>query len=713
MAIDPYDFCPCGSGKKLKFCCAGIIDQMERVARLQASDQLRPALQILEKLARGYADNPWVITTYAEILLGLGEPAEAKSQLERLLTIHPENAPAAARFAVASLFADGFTASRPAIHRALQKCVNRYPNQAAALALAAATFLEDEGKWMATRQHLSLTMRLVAPESREEVFMMLLRIDGDTNIPYPLRSVHQLSTVSENGDAGSTAAKAAALATIGCWGPGGRAFARLAEQAPHAGALWRNAGLCRAWDGDEAAAADALHRAAAALEDYDEAVECETLAQLLDFKTTTDCVPARRVTYPIRSASRMLGLLNASDRIVAAPLDRQAAADAGVVGRFVVLDRPMPDQSQKPAFDQFPLVVAMLTVYDAVPDAGDCAEIVLEGFADLLTDSILSYVEDVAADARSGPPKVDGDGTAVPLPREHTRYLRYRHLVAESSAVRRSLIEAETHELIEGEWMSAPQAALDGKSPREVQGDPQFAVRLAASAFVLDSLMQRLRRPFNVETLLRQLQLEPPRPIELSDSVTISALSPMQLHRVPAAQMTDAQLIHAHRRAMLIGHTRFVKDVLTEVLSRPQCAEQVDLGRLYQTLVALAREDGRVEDGIALARQARERLGKGENSFERVLSWTIAEFMLRMENPDDPELANLYRLLAEYYAPKIPSVARMIDGFRQTYAGRYAWLKSADLLVGTTAATEPGAIWTPGSSAPASAGGKLWLPGQE
>ena len=31
MPLNPYDPCPCGSGKKLKFCCQNIADEMERI----------------------------------------------------------------------------------------------------------------------------------------------------------------------------------------------------------------------------------------------------------------------------------------------------------------------------------------------------------------------------------------------------------------------------------------------------------------------------------------------------------------------------------------------------------------------------------------------------------------------------------------------------------------------------------------------------------
>jgi hypothetical protein len=240
---------------------------------------------------------------------------------------------------------------------------------------------------------------------------------------------------------------------------------------------------------------------------------------------------------------------------------------------------------------------------------------------------------------------------------------------------------------------------------------------LAAAAYVLDSLVQRLGGRLDFDSLLRRLELEAPQPIDPA-GVTLSALSPMQLHRLPLSRLTDAQLVYTQRRATLIGHRRFVDAVLKEVVSRPQCLEQVDANRVYRNLVDIARVDGRFEEAITWAREAKERASKSkeQNAFEQVLSWTLTEFGLRSEQPDDPELPALYRVLADYYAPKVPQIAAVLEAFRQQNADRLPWLRSAELLVGTSAGTgsTPGGLWTPSSAAaPAPGGGKLWLPGQE
>jgi tetratricopeptide (TPR) repeat protein len=721
MEIDVYGPCPCGSGKKLKFCCAAIVEEMAKVARLQSGDQQRQALSILEKLDKSHPDNPWVVTTQAELLIGLHESRQAKERLERLVKVHSDYPPAFAALAMASLFSDGYEAARPAIHRALQKCLTRAPKHVAMLVVAIAAMMQEGRHDMSAREYLSLAMRLFSEEAREEVFVMLLRLDGDPEIPYPLRNVHHLSPYPSGGAQAAEASKASALVTFGCWGPAARAFARIAEQEPQNAAVWQNVGLCRAWDADETGAAEAFHRAAGLSDDFEFAVECETLAQLFDLKTTSDSVPLREVHFPIRSASRLLGRLDGDDRLSRAPRAEAEDDDEGeVAGEFVIRNKPLPSEAElgQLAPDQYPFIAASLTVFDGVAEEGREAAAYLRGYSGEAFDSALALVESLSGDEIAGSVVSEIDESAERVPREYLSFFQAWQLPANASAtVRRSLTESRWRHLIDDLWLSAPQAALGGKSPLAAKGEPADRVKLTAAVYVLDSLVQRLGGRLDFDSLLRRLELDPPRPIDPS-GVTLSALSPMQLHRLPIAQLTDAQLVYTQRRATLIGHRRFVNAVLKEVVSRPQCLGQLDPNRLYRNLVDIARVDGRFEEAIAWAREAKDRASKSkeQSSFEQVLSWTLTEFGLRSEQPDDPELANLYRVLSEYYAPKVPQIAAILEAFRQQHADRLPWLRSAELLVGSGAGpgTTPGGLWTPSSAAaPAPGGGKLWLPGQE
>ena len=49
MAVDPYAMCPCGSGKKLKFCCSDLVGEIEKIHRMIEGEQPRAALRHVEQ----------------------------------------------------------------------------------------------------------------------------------------------------------------------------------------------------------------------------------------------------------------------------------------------------------------------------------------------------------------------------------------------------------------------------------------------------------------------------------------------------------------------------------------------------------------------------------------------------------------------------------------------------------------------------------------
>src|SRR5215218_3474017 len=91
MSIDVYQPCPCGSGKKLKFCCVDIVNEMTKVQRLYDNQQFRMALQSLDGLEKSHPANPWISTVRASILMEEDHPDEAVALLSRMAEKHPNH----------------------------------------------------------------------------------------------------------------------------------------------------------------------------------------------------------------------------------------------------------------------------------------------------------------------------------------------------------------------------------------------------------------------------------------------------------------------------------------------------------------------------------------------------------------------------------------------------------------------------------------------
>ncbi|MCA9118156.1 MAG: hypothetical protein KDA79_23955, partial [Planctomycetaceae bacterium] len=398
MSTDVYQLCPCGSGKKLKFCCQAIAGDMEKISRLQETNQNRRAMQKLEDLARKHPANPWVVTTRAAVLLAEGHSAEARTVLEPFVNEHPEHEFALVLYAGAVFSEDGYEAARGVVHLAFQRCPASCPEMVSGLALGVAGYMFGTGRYMAARQHLTLAMRLSADRDQQDIFLRLLELDSNRSISYPLRSVHQLSSFAglpDDTDTQEVLRKVRRLANVGCWGTAARLMRGLTEANAESAELWRNIGLCHAWDGEEASAAEALHQAARLESNRDTAIETEVLAQLLEMKYGPDVKESIDRCWDVASASQTLTAFDRAERLEREPDDE--GEESFSVGTYAVLDRPMPDSvpDTDPDVDAVPRVLANVVVLDSGQRQLEQPRVMLVGLEDEHFEECSRLVEEV------------------------------------------------------------------------------------------------------------------------------------------------------------------------------------------------------------------------------------------------------------------------------------------------------------------------------
>ncbi|HID23127.1 MAG TPA: hypothetical protein EYP14_12095, partial [Planctomycetaceae bacterium] len=310
MARDVYEPCLCGSGRKLKFCCYRALSDIERIDRLLDNNQNRLALQALDDLLKKHANNRWALIHRAFLHQELGQLEEALADVERLLAIdetHPLGVILQARL---RLERDGYAKSRGAIQRAFQRAGRKVRDEAASLALEIASRLRMDHP-MACRRYLMLAMDLWEDEDYQlEAFLILVRLETDDSVPYPLRGPRELLSPSDESDPPEELRTALKLARVGCFDAAAGLFRKLADQSPENPLYWYNAGLCHAWDANPRRAAEALHRAAGCASDFEDAVEWETLAQLLELSLDEHKTGYVFRCVPTDSASRVISVLD-------------------------------------------------------------------------------------------------------------------------------------------------------------------------------------------------------------------------------------------------------------------------------------------------------------------------------------------------------------------------------------------------------------------
>jgi tetratricopeptide (TPR) repeat protein len=717
MALALYDPCPCGSGKKLKFCCQSIADEMDRAFRLMDGNQPRVALHQLENLARKHPFNTWIDTTRALILIELNDPTTARDVLRALLEHHPEHEFAIVLLATAAFQADGLDGAKKAIHRAFQRGAKKFPSMVSGLAGTMASILSQRQRLFAAREHLALALRLSPEEHRQELFVHMLEFDGDSAIPYPLRGSHALPVVGGGTDEQlKEIRKAQKYAAVGCWNTAADLFLALTKSIPNSAELWHSIGLCRAWDGGEVSAAEALHQAAQLYGDFPAAVECETLAQLFDRVHTTDVIDICTYEAKVESIGRLLTLLDDQPRFLRLAIpNNKDAEDNSPVAAYQILDRAKwtgEDFSQL-SLETMPRFQAHISIYDADTNSQEPPSLYLTGDRGADLDEARSLVESAAAGQlqwRTDKPQPGVTGAVA----AESQPLRWRWSLPERTPIplTRELKRQQWQRILTDTWPNAPQKCLGGQSPAGAAADPRQKVALTAATYVLDAQCHQQGYDLDLAGLLSRLGLEPVPPLDVDDSTQLGMLSVMQMHRLPVERLSDAQLIPVVNRALLTRHEGFLYRVLKVALSRPGCEAELDLPRSLRAMVELCAANGRRDEALHWVGVARSKPPADKSPFEYQWTWDMTELALRLEEPSDPELKPLLERFVHYYSPKVPQMRGYVENILATFGVPSPWDSVSIVTSTSVTAAVAGGVWTPDAPAPAAASpSKLWLPG--
>src|SRR5262249_43492287 len=87
--IDAYASCPCGSGKKFKWCCQDFHNDIEKALVQQQNGQNEAALHTIEEVVKAHPKNPEALGRKAQLLHVNGRVDEAEKTLDAAFEINP------------------------------------------------------------------------------------------------------------------------------------------------------------------------------------------------------------------------------------------------------------------------------------------------------------------------------------------------------------------------------------------------------------------------------------------------------------------------------------------------------------------------------------------------------------------------------------------------------------------------------------------------
>ncbi|MEZ6127621.1 MAG: tetratricopeptide repeat protein [Planctomycetaceae bacterium] len=703
MAHDPYSPCVCGSGKKLKFCCQDILADMIRIEKL-IDNQPDAAEKLLRSLLTQHTDKEVLVTQLASILTRKGQHQEAREQLVRFLQQHPDEPRVLLALADVCLSIDGFAASRRLVHRAFQLGARRFPGGVAMLASRIAGQMAQFGRAMAVREHLALAVRMAPADRRSALLMQLANFESQRTIPFPFRGRFGLLPVELNDEElQNEELRARKVSQIGCWEPAAILYSRLIEKQPDSAELWHNLGMCRAWDGQISEAAEAMHKAADLMSDFDSAAEAEALAQLLDLETTSDTYSIVQRSIPVTSVSELLTKLEAEPRIADARSSEEQPRGLRIVGEFELLTEAMSDDVDA---DDLPEVLADITVIDADHDDEDGPRVLvvaLDADIEAATELFQQF-----ADGHLTSAPLESPTTISRMPRECRMFdWKIHHPVSLGSSTIRELDQQRLQDALQT-WLTTPQTQLGGASPMDAAKDMTNHVKVAGSLIVLDVTCNRMGYDPDLSPLRDKLGLPEAKPLETTEQQSITSLPLMQFSRLDPTRLTDSQVVEFTNRVTLVRHLWLLERATAELLNRPAAMEEFSPMRAYLLRANVLRERNLLPQASECFAAAREAVGDQQDAFRTRLELDIRELSCRLDNPQDPELPRLLGAIRDRYFLKIPEIEEVIRGELADNGCTHL----LDQLEPATAGSG-GGLWTPGADKPAGGTGKLYIPGQD
>ncbi|HTU23020.1 MAG TPA: tetratricopeptide repeat protein, partial [Gemmataceae bacterium] len=272
MALDLYEPCSCGSGKKFKWCCQPIFANINRAWEQEAAGQHETALRLMDEVVREHGGNPEAWGQQARLLYSQGKVEEAERALQKAFDLNP-NYPAGLLLRALIRFQEGETTGALLLARRAAEAY--HPDARPQLAEVYLLLFECEMRMnrpLAARAALRLSLRFAPGE--EEVSKSFEALFGsEGRLPAAARREYTFKKSSVAYPSGSL--DTPRLSDLV------RVFEPRTKEAANDAAAWFNLGLAHAWMGDNSAALEALRRYVELEADDNAAAEAAALMEVL------------------------------------------------------------------------------------------------------------------------------------------------------------------------------------------------------------------------------------------------------------------------------------------------------------------------------------------------------------------------------------------------------------------------------------------------
>jgi len=707
MAIDANSYCPCGSGKKVKFCCNDLFPELQKIDRMLSGKQFASCVQHIDRVMEkgNNRARACLLAMKCMALGGANRREELINTAADFLAKHPDNQIALAESAI-SIAPDDALAGYKLFLRAMRSAAGNFHIQTYGAMRLMATLLRQRGFPIPARELTEIICTVA------DNYELLSAHNRDQSTPLLLRDELSFSTPPEDAPWRERFLAAMGFYMTGDWLTAAERFEAMAVEVPDSPRVWYNLAMFRALLADNPGAIEAFRRYSAlrtAEEDgLDDAAEAEAIAMFLSDDPLGDQIDALRVEWTVKDAERSRELLLSSplwESIDFTPASFDVEDSPPPKGIFMLRDRPAPDPSEDLNLERMPRVLGQAMLFGRQTDR----EARLEIFE--VWEDDLQAVADAVADTLGDAVEPDPKRETLEKTSAFYRMMRANWNPPRAATVEQfnALKDEYVRHVVYERWPERKLGVLDGRSPLEASADRASHPRLLGAIMVIRFLAEDTRFDLDFDPLYERLGLPKPAPIDPREN-PLDEISTARLDRIDVERLSDQDLLEAFTRAFGFAARSALRKLSAAIIDRPSLADPSALQAAY---AALAQTEFDLDRAVEYVEQARK-ISLAER--KSCADWDIMELSLNYARGNIPEFLRLLEHIGNKHSNEPGVQETMVNilmslGFLRP-DGTPAINPADRNMMDEKAAAEPApaGLWTP-EAEPAGGGGKLWMPG--
>ncbi len=646
MALDPYSTCPCGSGKKFKWCCEPIYAEIARAFEQESNGQQEAALRIMDELAKQHPGNPEAWGKRAELLYHHGKIEEAEQSLEKAFAINP-NYPYGLLLRGIVRFQEGEIPGALLLGR---KAADTYdPEAHDYLARVYSLIFECEmsmNRPIAGRAALRSVVRYDPAD--DELRQRFEAIFGpESGLPACVRQEYKIQAPSATVSGTRRAAWDAAFSSASPrFSDLAKAFEKLTQEDANDAPAWFNLGLTKAWLGDNRAAVDALNRYIELETDDTRATTAATLQEVLrcgaGLEDDSDYLQYA-FFHPVRDAAPINALLQTwveGRRMIPLQTQQQGALAAILLehssSALITVGTPGADLAR---------LAGYLFIANGIMQVSSPLKDPLERLRDEVRTKLALGVD--ALPTRKAPiafQDVTAEALVFPL----------RQGAEQSNEER---VMQQMRKYFEETWIHRPRRALNNNAPIDAVGHATLKKKLRGVVqFLQDCAVGGIVGKYDFDRLRRKLGLLPGGDAPTLTAAAaapaaatvgnITAMGAAELGALKTDELSNDQLEQAYQTAHKLDATELATHFVKGLLARPANPERPDRYPWYSYLVQQAVKEGRLDEALDLVNDG-ERVDCEQNEGRRRNDYELRRGQVHVKRGEADQAQDVFQRLID------------------------------------------------------------------